>query len=72
MAMHRIGNYRHHNHDNEVDFAAFRRFAMLQRQNHVHRDDAGMFAVRQAAAAGLAGPREPRYERVIVRGNLLR
>jgi hypothetical protein len=72
MAMHRIGNYRHHNHDNEVDFAAFRRFAMLQRQNHVHRGDAGLFGgVRQVVQIGLQGPREARFERIVVHGNML-
>ena len=61
--MNRMG---HRNRDNDIDLAAFRRFAMLQRQNHVHAADA---ALRRVVYVGL---REPRFERVTVAGNILR
>lgn len=51
--------------DNDVDLLAFHRFAMLQRQNHVHPGDA---ALRHQGRVML---REPRFERIVVAGNSL-
>jgi len=66
-----MANHHFRNHDNDVDLAAFRRFAMLQRQNQVHAADAGLMALQRFGAIR-APLREPRFERVLVQESVLR
>ena len=66
-----MANHHFRNHDNDIDLAAFRRFAMLQRQNQVHAADAGLMAAHRFGIA--RGPlKGPRFERILVNGSTLR
>jgi len=63
------------NHENDDDVAAFRRLAMLHRQNARDANPRGNDLDLLMAPFGnvrAAGVREARYERVTVRGNVLR
>jgi hypothetical protein len=60
-----MANHHFRNHDNDVDLAAFRRFALLQRQNQIHLADAGLMAIPRFGAVR-APLQEPRFERITV------
>lgn len=61
-----MANHHFRNHDNDVDLAAFRRFALLQRQNHAHVADAAGLMAAPRFGAVRAPLREPRFERITV------
>lgn len=66
-----MANHHFRNHDNDIDLAAFRRFAMLQRQNQIHAADAGLMAVHRFGVQR-APLKEPRFERILVQDTVLR